>query len=78
MVTRQVYSTGKDKSTWDGGYTYAVARIERDNLGAEAVTNWWVETLETPKSERSNFWFGMNRALVETMGRMALEMEAAA
>jgi len=77
MVTRQVYSTGKDKSTWDGGYTYVIARIERENLDGAAVTDWWVRTLETPKSERTNFWHGMNRALVETMGRLALEDEAA-
>jgi len=77
MVTRQVYSTGKDNSTWDGGYTYVIARIEREKLDGAAVTDWWVRTLETPKSERTNFWQGMNRALVETMGRLALEDEAA-
>jgi len=43
MVTRQVYSTGKDKSTWDGGYSYVIARVEREHLDGAMVTDWWVD-----------------------------------
>jgi len=75
-MTSTKFSTGTDKGTFSGGYSFAIRRMDRENMDEVAVAIWLWNHHDTPNDERGQFWQGVRCALTEKLN--ALREEAAA
>jgi hypothetical protein len=76
-MTSRKFSTGRDRSTFTGGYDFATRRMEREAMDEAAVATWLWSHHDTPNDERGQFWQGVRCALTERLTVLRGEEEAA-
>jgi len=76
-MSQTQFSTGKDRSTFDGGYDFAIRRMDREDMDEFAVAAWLWNHHDTPNDERGPFWRGVRCALAERLNGLRGEAVAA-
>lgn len=58
----------RDRTSFDGGYSHVVRRMDREQPDIYALSQWRAEHCETPTNERTSFWVGADCAISDAIG----------